>query len=176
MEKEYPGIFKTSQKVHNMDIDTFVVSGFAIENILKVTDIPRERQLEAIDKLVARTPDYLELEPEDAYAKIKVALTQETVIAYLEHEQQIDTKKHDVMYECGIDLEGSIQLKVFYPNTPRDVRRAIDKQLGAKGKKKQEEAIEFLGMNEDLLEAAKRKLEEKVKTAKAGKQHIRRIK
>jgi hypothetical protein len=176
-KKEYPGIFKSSEKVFNMDIDTFVVSGFAIENILKVTEIPRERQLEAIDKLVARTPDYLDLEPEDAYGKIKVALTQETVIAYLEHEGQVDTSKRDVMYECGIDQEGSIQLKVFYPNTPRDVRRAIDKQLGEKGKREQQEVIELLGMSDDLIEAATRKLEEKIKTVGAKKKPaLRRIK
>lgn len=172
--KELPGIFKTESKVEQMDVHDFVVSGFAIEYILKATTLTKEEQLDAVEKLIARTPNYLSLESEVAYEKIKTALTQETVVAYLVEIGEINTRRHDIVYECGIDEEGSIHVKVFYPNTPRHIRREIKKQLGQKEMKRQEDILNGVMNQPELLEKAKKKLEEKMKDTR--KTSLKRIK
>lgn len=176
-EEKYSGIFVQKSKVENMDIDDIIVTNEAIEYILKVTKLSEEHQTETVAKLVARTPDYADLEIEDALGKITTALTQETVVAYLANEGIIETERHDIVYECGIDVEGSVHVKVFYPNTPRNIRRMLDKKM-SKGEKEQlEEMVETLGNNPKLLEEAERRLLEKAKKAKRVKKtHLRRIK
>lgn len=174
-KKEVPGIFKTESKVGAMDIHDFVVSGGAIEYILKVTTLTKEEQLDAVERLVRRTPNYLALEQEEAQEKIKVALTQDTVVAYLAETGEIDTKKDDTVYECGIDQEGSIHVKVMYPNTPRSIKRALKKQLGEKEMKRQEKVLTDIMSQPTLLEKAKERLEEKMKENK-GKANLKRIK
>lgn len=177
-EEKYSGIFVQKAKVESMDIHDIIVTTEAIEYILRVTKLSQEHQEETVAKLVARTPNYAELEMEDALGKITTALTQESVVAYLAHEGIIETEKHDIMYECGIDEEGSVHVKVFYPNTPRDIRRALDKKMSKKEKKQLEQMVETLGNNPVLLEAAEKRLLERAKEAKEGKKknHLKRIK
>lgn len=178
-EQKYSGIILQKSKVQQMDIHDIIVTTEAIEYILHTTKLSKEHQEETVAKLVARTPDYHELEMEDALAKITTALTQESVVAYLAHEGIIDTDKHDVMYECGIDEEGSVHVKVMYPNTPRDIRRMLDKKLSKEEKANMEQIVEKLGNDPVLLKAAEQRLIERAKEAKKSQKktnHLKRIK
>jgi len=167
-QEVYAGIIQHKRTVYGMDVHEIIVSEAAVESILKLPHgrLTKEEQQDAVRRLVARTPNYDELEANDAGEKIIVALTQETVVKYLAVTDVIDTDKHDITYECGIDEEGSIHVTVMYPNTPREVRRAVKKQLGEKEMKRQEEIMSEVMAQPELLERAKAKLEEKIKNTK----------
>lgn len=179
-QEVYAGIIQHKREVYGMDVHEIIVSEAAVESILKLPQgrLTKEEQQDAVRRLVARTPNYDELEANDAGEKIIVALTQETVVKYLAMTDVIDASKHDITYECGIDEEGSIHVTVMYPNTPREIRRAIQKDLGAKEMKRQEEALNEVMSQPELLERAKQKLEEKIKSAtkKQKSNFLKRIK
>lgn len=179
-QEVYAGIIQHKREVFGMDVHEIIVSEAAVESILKLPQgrLTKEEQSQAINRLVSRTPDYNELEATDAAEKIIVALTQETVVKYLAITDVIDSSKNDITYECGIDEEGSIHVTVMYPNTPRDVRRAIKKQLGEKEMKRQQQVMSEVMAQPELLERAKQKLEQKIKaTSEKNKQtFLKRIK
>ena len=77
------GIFLAEYEMNNMNMERIIVSNPAIEQILSVTKLSMGEQEKAVFGLVDRTEDWADLEPEDQVAKIKVVLTQETVLAYL---------------------------------------------------------------------------------------------
>lgn len=178
--KIYAGIIKHKRNVFGMDVDEIIVSDAAVQSILQLqtSQLTKTEQSEAVARLVARTPDYEQLDAEVAGHKIIVALTQETVVKYLAETGEIDGTKEDVSYECGIDEEGSIHVTVMYPNTPREVRRAIKKQLGAKEMARQEQVMEEVMNQSHLLEEAKKKLAMKLKSTerKTKSDFLKRIK
>lgn len=162
--QEVPGIFITKEKVHNMDVERILVAGFAIKDILERTKLTVKAQEEAVDRLVERTPMFFSMEPEEVHEKIKIALTEETVVEYLRHEGII-RKKAD-MVEVGVDKEGSLVVTAFYTNVPREIRRAIQKQVSKKEMARMDKAVNILSGDNNLIDLAQKKLE---KLKKEGK-------
>jgi len=157
LPEEVPGIFITKETISNMEKERILVAGFAVVDILARTKLSIEAQDEAVDKLAARTPYLFQMEPTQIHEKIKVALTQETVIEYLRHEGII--RKEVDMVEAGIDEEGSVVVTAFYTKVSREIRRAIQKNMKPEDMERMEQAINLLDQDVNLVEAAAKKLE-----------------
>lgn len=173
--EEVPGIFITKETVSNMDMERILVAGFAVMDILQRTKLSQRTQEEAVDKLVDRTPNFLKLKPEVRVEKIKMVLTEETVIEYLRHEGII--RKNVDMVEVGVDEEGSVVVTAFYTHVPRTIRRAIKKQFDADMMAKAEAAVNILAGDDklvDLAAARLKKLTEESKTGRLPKKFKRR--
>lgn len=161
-EELIQGIFIDKHKMNNMDMERIVVSDPAIKTILKVTRLSLQAQEDAVNALVDRTPDWMELgEDEDTtealqIAKIKTVLTQETVVAYLQ-EQEVIRDKVDTL-ELGIDEEGSIVVYAYYTNLNREQRRAMEKAYSEDDKIALVEAFNQLG-SEKIVDLAAKKIE-----------------
>jgi hypothetical protein len=153
---EMPGIFISKETISNMEMERIMVAGFAVVDILSRTQLSQSAQEEAIDKLVDRTPNFIKLKPEVAVEKIKMVLTQETVIEYLRHQDII--RKNADMVEVGVDKEGSLVVTAFYTKLSRDVRRALKKQYDAKDMAKAEAAINILEGEDNLVSLAAARL------------------
>lgn len=153
---EMPGIFISKETISNMEMERIMVAGFAVVDILSRTQLSQAAQEEAIDKLVDRTPNFIKLKPEVAVEKIKMVLTQETVIEYLRHQDII--RKNSDMVEVGVDEEGSLVVTAFYTKLSRDVRRALKKQYDAKDMAKAEAAINILEGEDNLVSLAAARL------------------
>jgi hypothetical protein len=163
------GIYLSEHQMNNMTMERIVVSNPAIIKILEVVHLTDEEQLDAVQLLVDRTPDWLELdEDEDVneqlqIAKIKTVLTQETVLKYLALEGVIREKCDTV--QVGIDEEGSIVVEAYYVQLNREQRRAVDKSMTEEQKKQMVQAVNALG-EDNIVDLAKKKFE---KLQKAGK-------
>lgn len=166
-------ILKDSTKVGTMEIDKFVVANETAAVIAKAVHLPEQVQVDAVDRMIARTPGYFELTAEEQHNKIHVALVQESVVGYLVETGQIDMTKKDVMYEIKIDAEGGIHIEVMYPNTPREVRRKMKAAVGKKQMERTESIMQMISADEDLMERAKKKLAERIKEAKPALKRIK---
>lgn len=165
MQKEVqPGIYLAEYKMSNMDMERIVVSNPAILEILKRVHLTVEEQEEAVKLLVDRTPDYYDLEVEQQLDKIKICLTQETVIEFLKQQGTIRPKCD--MVQVGIDEEGSVVVEAYYTNLNREQRRAIEKATPAGYKERMAEAVNILSGDDKLIDLAAKKLE---RLQKAGK-------
>ena len=166
--KEYEGvsgIFIAEYQMNNMKLERIVVSNPAILAILKVTQLSKEAQEEAVMQLVARTPEWLSIEPEEQIARIKAVLTQESIIEFLK-EKEVIRKDCDVV-ETGIDIEGSVVIEAYYTQLNREQRRAIDKSMSEQEKEKLAEAVNILSGNDNLVDLAAAKLK-KIQAAQKG--------
>lgn len=154
----------------NMTIERIVVTDRAIPEILKVAKLPKEDQQEAVDSLVARTPDWEELEDEAQINKIKTVLTCETVLLYL---RAIKTIRPQVdIVEVGVDIEGSVVVEAYYTNMNREQRRAMEKSTSEEDKTKMAEAVnQFDRIMQDgnIIDLARKKLEKMAQDPKQRK-------
>ena len=150
------GIFITEHEMNNMKLERIVVSGAAIMAILGVTQLSTEAQEEAVISLVERTPDWLDIEPEEQIEKIKAVLTQESVLEYLKVIEAI--RPQCDMVQTGIDAEGSIVIEAYYTQVNRAQRRAIDKKMSEQEKKNTSSALNILSGNDNLVDLAAEKL------------------
>lgn len=128
-------VFKTTQKHANMTIDKFVVPQNMTMQIINDFDLDKGIQSDAINKLVDRTPNWLDLSEEDQKNEIKATLTLETVANYLYHMDFI-TDKCD-MYENGFDKDGNVVLDAFYVEngkTLAEINRLRKKKVKQKAK------------------------------------------
>lgn len=164
---ELAGIYLAEFKMSNMDMERIVVSNPAIIEVLKVTKLSEAAQEEAVEDLVGRTTNWLELETEEQIAKIKAVLTQESVIEYL-RAKDIIRDKVDVL-QTGIDEEGSIVIEAYYTNLNREQRRAVEQTMSDAQKKRMAEAVNVLGQ-ENIIDLARKKME------KMEEQKKRRVK
>lgn len=164
---ELAGIYLAEFKMSNMDMERIVVSNPAIIEVLKVTKLSEAAQEEAVEDLVGRTTNWLELETEEQIAKIKAVLTQESVIEYL-RAKNIIRDKVDVL-QTGIDEEGSIVIEAYYTNLNREQRRAVEQTMSDAQKKRMAEAVNVLGQ-ENIIDLARKKME------KMEEQKKRRVK
>lgn len=153
---ELAGIYLAEFKMSNMDMERIIVSNPAIIEVLKVTKLSEAAQEEAVEDLVGRTTNWLELETEEQIAKIKAVLTQESVIEYL-RAKDIIRDKVDVL-QTGIDEEGSIVIEAYYTNLNREQRRAVEQTMSDAQKKRMAEAVNVLGQ-ENIIDLARKKME-----------------
>lgn len=162
--EEISGIFISEHQLNNMTMERIVVSDPAIKAILKITRLSVEAQEDAVFKLIDRTPEWLDLDPEVQMDKIKTVLTLETVLAYLQEKGIIRDLVDTV--EIGIDIEGSIVVYAYYTNLNREQRRRIMKSLSEDKKKAMIEAVNIFGSNDKLIDLAAKKLERLKKEGK----------
>ena len=110
-EKELP-IFRTSETLANMKKDRFVVpqptSLFVCENYV----LNEESRIRTVNKLVDRTPAWLNYSQEEQIEEIKAALILQTVAEYLYAKNYIQSTC--TMFENGFDKDGNIVLDAFY--------------------------------------------------------------
>lgn len=161
------GIFVSEHKMNNMDMHRIVVCDAAIQTILSVTRLSVEAQEDAVNKLVDRTPEWLDLEEVDRYNRIKSVLTQETVLEYLIYQEAVTNKVDTV--ELGVDEEGSIVICAYYTNMNREQRRAKKKQYSQTELEAMERAVNLFESNDNLVDLAKKKLEKLQKEGKLPK-------
>lgn len=107
-------VFKTVEEYANMTKERFVVPQNVIVEILKDYTLSEELQKKAVNKMVDRTPHFLDLTEEERLNEIKSVLTLESVAYYLYDMNMIE--EHCNMYENGFDKEGNIVLDAFYVN------------------------------------------------------------
>jgi hypothetical protein len=164
------GIFITEHQMANMTMERIVVSDIAIQEILKITRLPLEDQQEAVDELVHRTPEWMDLEEAERIEKIKFVLTTETILLYL---QAIDTVRDQVdIVELGVDEEGSVVVYAYYTNMNREQRRAMAKATSDEDKAKMAEAVsqfDKLSQQGNIIDLAKKKLEKMAAEKAKGK-------
>lgn len=165
------GIYIAEHQMNNMRMERIVVSNPAIVKILGIEEaqLTTEEQEDAVNQLVARTPDWLELDEDEDVCeqmqidKIKICLTQETVVNYLVLQGTI--RKGCDTIQLGIDEEGSIVIEAYYVQMNREQRRAVAKSMTEEQKKQMVEAVNILG-EDNIVDLAKKKFE---KLQKAGK-------
>lgn len=167
MEQQVSGIFVSEHKMANMDMERIVVSDPAIRKILELIRLSKKDQEEAVDALVARTPDWSKIPNEDQIEKIKFVLTSETVLHYL---QCIETIRPQVDYvETGIDEEGSIVIYAYYTNLSCEQRRAMKKAISENDKEKMVQALtqmDQLMQEGNIIDLAKKRMEAKQKKSR----------
>lgn len=105
-------ILTTTSKMSNMTKERFVVPQSSIEKILNIYILPEELQKEAVNQLVDRRHDWLDLTEEEQLNQIKSILLLETVTFFLYHNDYI--REGSDMYHNGFDKDGNVSLDVFY--------------------------------------------------------------
>jgi hypothetical protein len=162
-EKELEtGIYIAEFEMSNMKMERIVVSNPAIIRILELIQLSVEEQEVAVNELVDRTPNWLELDEDEDVTeqlqmeKIKACLTQETVVEYLLQEGIVRPKCDTV--QLGIDEEGSIVVEAYYVQLNREQRRAAETSMTDEQKKGMVDAVNILG-EDNIVDLAKKKFE-----------------
>jgi len=157
--QEVLGIIIQEQEVGNMKINHIHVSDFAIQTILKTISLSEKAQFEAVDKLVDRTPEWTSLKQEVQMDRIKIILTQETVIEYLRYNEDI---KEDVsMIETGIDEEGSIIVTAYYIQEDEATNNILGQDpLTEEQVNEMERSFNVVTSQINVVEEAKKRLEQ----------------
>ena len=139
-EKDRLPIFRSEDTFSNMKKVRFTVPQVAVLKILEEQSISKEIQADAVNKLVDRTPDWLEMEDDERYEAIKATLTLETVAWYLYERNYI--QESCTMYENGFDENGNVILDAFYVKETK-TKNEIEslKQLKEKPVPKSKEAV-----------------------------------
>lgn len=163
-----PGIFVAEYKISNMDMERIVVVNDAIIKILEKVKLPKQDQEKAVSDLVDRTPDWMELEPEEQIEKIKTVLTTETVLYFLQGAGVVS--RHVDICEIGIDPEGSVVVYAYYTNQNRDTRRAAQK-LPKSEKEMMEALVNGLG-SQNIIDLARAKMERIKKAQETGEKLV----
>jgi hypothetical protein len=162
------GIFITEHDISNMKMERILVSNPAILKILELIKLPKKDQEDAVDNLVSRTPDWMDLEPEVQIQKIKVVLTTETILYYL---TGIETIRKDCdLVEVGVDEEGSVVVYAYYVDMSRVQRREMIKKTSKKDKEKIKATaseLDRLAEQGNIIDLAKKKMERLAKEKEA---------
>ncbi|BCO16090.1 hypothetical protein_gp037 [Bacillus phage vB_BceM_WH1] len=153
---EVPGIYLSSHNMSNMVMQRIVVSNPAILKVLEIGRLTEKAQQQAVQDLVARTPEWLDLSTEVQIEKIKTVLTQESVIAYLQKEKVIKDNVDTI--EVGIDPEGSVVIEACYVQMNREQRRNMMKNTSKKEQEELKSVVNALG-GENIIDLAQRKLD-----------------
>lgn len=157
---EILGIVITKETVGNMNLEHIHVSDGAIQLILKSIRLNEETQMEIVDKLVDRSPNWVSLSQDVQLNKIKTILTQETVIEYLRFNG--DIRENVNMLETGIDEEGSIVITAYYIQEDEQIKEALYSQLTEEQLEAMEREINILSNDMNLIEVARKQLNEKI--------------
>lgn len=116
------GINIATQVISNMAVDTICVAADAVNLILNETKLTGAEQEEAVNELVDRNRDWLELEQEIQMEKIEIALVQATVVKHLTDSEIIRSDCYG--YNVGMRPEdGSIVVEASYIRMNREERR-----------------------------------------------------
>lgn len=110
-ENDLP-IFRTRDTFSNMRKDRFVIPQPTTLFVCKQYVLNKESQKRTVDKLVDRTPNWLELSLQEQTEEIKAALVLQTVAEYLYAKNMI--QKDCTMFENGFDKDGNVILDAFY--------------------------------------------------------------
>lgn len=105
-------IFRSNASHANMKVERFVVPQNSTLIILDIFKLDKDKQERAINKLVDRTPDWLQMTTESQVNLIKLTLSQESVVYYLYETGTI--RKDCSMYENSVDENGNIVIDAFY--------------------------------------------------------------
>jgi hypothetical protein len=117
------GINVATQEVANMTVDTIYVAPDAVSVILNNTKLTELEQACAVDDLVDRTRDWLDLEPDKQTEKIEICMAQETVTKYLMESGTI----RDDCYSINVGMradDGAVVVEAMYVHMNREERRA----------------------------------------------------
>ena len=117
-----------------MTVETIYVSPDAVSYILNLVKLSEEEQNEAVDELVDRNKDWLELEDEKQAEKIEICLVQATVVKYLTYSDTIREDCNGINVGIRAD-DGAVVVEAMYVHLNREERRAWVKK--AKNIKKQ---------------------------------------
>jgi len=153
------GIFIQKETLHNMDMERIYVANFVAAEIVKQFVLTPHAQQEAVDKLVDRTLNWMEIDEYQQMEMIKAVLSQEAVIEWLRQQDHI--RKDADMVDTGIDEEGSYVVTAFYTKMNRDMKRMLQKQMSKKDQEKLETAVNILDGNQNLIDLATEKLKRK---------------
>lgn len=150
LKKDSLPIFKSSENIGNMKKDRFVVPQATSFKICKDFKLKEESQKETVNKLVDRTPQWLDLSSEEQTEEIKAALVLQTVAEFLYAKRYISDKCS--MYENGFDKDGNIILDAFYIKDSK-----VQQQLKQKYKNKRTEKENKVSPISSFSEYKKRK-------------------
>lgn len=131
-------ILTTTSKMSNMTKERFVVPQSSIEKILKIYVLPEELQKEAVNQLVDRRHDWLDLTEEEQLNQIKSILLLETVTFFLYDNDYI--REGSDMYHNGFDKDGNVSLDVFYVEDA-EISEKLEQAKTAKRKLQSESKI-----------------------------------
>lgn len=128
MSELLTGINIAIQEVSNMTVETIYVSPDAVSYILNLIKLSDDEQAEAIDELVDRNKDWLELDDEKQVEKIEISLVQATVVKYLINSGTIKDDCNG--YNVGIRSDdGAVVVEAMYVHLNREERRAWIKKV-----------------------------------------------
>ena len=116
-QNDFP-VFRSSETFSNMRKERFVVPQRTSFFICEEFVLTEEAQKTTIDKLVDRTPNWLEMSDEEQKDSIKATLVLQTVAEYLYAKSYI--QKNCDMYENGYDKDGNVVLDAFYIKKTKD--------------------------------------------------------
>ena len=145
MEETKMPIFKSSSMHANMKKDNFVVPQASTFEICENFHLSEASQKTTVNKLVDRTPDWLDLSNEEQVEEIKAALVLQTVAEFLRKEEYITEKC--VMFENGFDTNGNIVLDAFYVKQDK-LQRKIKKAFSDKEAKKEKQSGSVVSFKE----------------------------
>lgn len=118
-------IFRSSDTYANMRKERFTVPLQTAEYISKAYKLTQERMSDAVNKLVDRTPHWLEMDEDEQKEEIRAILLLEAVAYYLYDNNSIQSSCN--MYENGFDENGNIILDAFYVKEKSPVtKEAVD--------------------------------------------------
>lgn len=118
-------IFRSSDTYANMRKERFTVPLQTAEYISKAYKLTQQRMSDAVNKLVDRTPHWLEMDEDEQKEEIRAILLLETVAYYLYDNNSIQSSCN--MYENGFDENGNIILDAFYVKEKSPVtKEAVD--------------------------------------------------
>lgn len=155
-ETNMPGIKVTKQDVSNMRIEHFNISTEIVQAIVQQLKLTEEAQNEVVDKLVDRTPEWMDLESEEQTNKIKAALIEETIIEFLRLNEYV--RKDVEMIDIGISDDLSILASAFYIKHDKTVEKELKQNMSKEELDKLENQINILDGSINIIEEAKKKL------------------
>lgn len=130
-------VFKVNDSYANMDKERLVVPQSSTLEILSIYKLPEEIQKTAVNKLVDRTPHWLDLSEKEQKNEIKAILTLESVAYYLYEQGTI--RETCSLYENGFDKDGNVVIDVFYVNEEESLREIKQKAI----QRRKERIIDF---------------------------------
>jgi hypothetical protein len=121
------GINIATQEIANMIVDTIYVAPDAVSVILNNLKLTPSEQAMAVDELVDRTKDWLELEEDKQHEKIEICMTQETVVKYLVENNAIRSDCYSINVGIRAD-DGAVVIEAMYVRLNREERRGWTKE------------------------------------------------
>lgn len=149
MTEEKLPIFKSVDNHGNMRRERFVVPQAASYEITQQAVLTEESQKIVVEKLVDRTPHWLDLEPKEQKDEIKAALLLNTVAYFLYNKGYI-TEDCD-MYENGFDKDGNVVLDAFYikeTKLQKEMKKNFEEKRANKENKNKASVFSLVGYKE----------------------------